>query len=94
MLDIATAGHIVLRAVSRLNIRPPDIESSLKDIGLVNPGLRIAFREFVRTGVIGEGFRIDKENIPFDEDTTLREIVNAVSAYSLPGDPTTGDDDV
>jgi hypothetical protein len=94
MIEIGIAGHIVFQAVRRLNIPPPDIDSSLRDLGLFDCGARIAFREFVRTGTLNEGFVIDREHIPLDADTTLREVIDAVSTYALPGQPTTRDDDV
>lgn len=94
MMNIATAGQIVFRAAQRLNIAHPDIDSSLEDIGLISVKNRIVFREFVHSGVLNEGFKISKADIPAEANTTLREIVEAVSARALPGDPTTGDDHV
>lgn len=94
MMDFATARHIVLKAPELKIVPSPDIDSALEDVGLVSANLRLVFRENIRLAVHHAGFRISRAKIPYEADTTLRQVVEAVLAFSLPGDPTTTDPNV
>lgn len=95
MMDLVIAHRIVFYAVRAVGgFVHPDIDGTLERFGVISSHQQLAFREYVLSEVLNEGFRISKGDIPAKGDTTLREIIEALHAYSLPGDPTTGDDDV
>ena len=58
---------------------PHGPEDTLEETGLFTPGLRDIFQQCVFNGVNRAGCDIDRSEIPNEADTTVAEVVQAVS---------------